>query len=224
MVVAATIRHTMPPDTTDLRDALATLVDHELPEDPIERAQHRALTAALLREAFRRNGMESALVGGGAIEFHAPGVYATDDIDIVVASDREAVNRDAISQVFAALGFAKRGRHWERGTAFVEVPSHVLNDPVEEHEVGNYRLLVVKPEVVLADRVVGFKHWSYTAHGAQAVTLIAALGNDLDDAWLAARLEREDAMDAYTALRALAESERAVNDEVLRELRESLNV
>ncbi len=178
------------PELTDLREALGQVVDGNLPDAPIERARHRALTAAMLREAFRRHGMEVALVGGGAIEFHAPGVYTTDDIDIVITSDRVPVDRDIITHVFNELGFVNRGRHWQRGSAFVEVPSHTLDDPVEEHSLAGYTLLVMKPEVVLADRVVGFKHWDYTAYGAQAVALIAALRDEIDEGWLIRRLER----------------------------------
>jgi len=33
---------------------------------------------------------------------------------------------------------------------------------------------VVKKEVLLRDRVVGFKHWKYTAYGEQAIDMLGA--------------------------------------------------
>ncbi|HEX6039254.1 hypothetical protein [Longimicrobium sp.] len=40
--------------------------------------------AAVLIHALAQAGMRATLVGGGAIEFHAPDSYATTDIDFVV--------------------------------------------------------------------------------------------------------------------------------------------
>jgi hypothetical protein len=42
------------------------------------------LSAAVIATALHKQGMRATLVGGGAIELHAPGVYQTGDIDFVV--------------------------------------------------------------------------------------------------------------------------------------------
>lgn len=47
------------------------------------RPHHEWLAGAIayISEAFRRRGLEVVLVGGGAIELHAPGAYVTGDAD-----------------------------------------------------------------------------------------------------------------------------------------------
>ena len=42
------------------------------------------IAAAVLSELLQQHGMVATLVGGGAIEFYAPGVYTTSDLDFVV--------------------------------------------------------------------------------------------------------------------------------------------
>lgn len=46
--------------------------------------------------------------------------------------------------------------------------------PAEVVRVGEAELRVVKKEVVLRDRLVGFKHWKHTAYGEQAIDMLAA--------------------------------------------------
>ncbi len=203
-------------DLADLRRALDDLLSQPGPDDPIGRAKHRALTAAIICEAFGRRDMEATLVGGGAIEFHAPGAYATDDLDLIVVGGPGVSTRQAAAGVFGDLGFTRRGRHWERDGLFVELPGQSLDDPVDEHVLGGYVLRVVKPEVVLADRIVGFKHWRYTAYGLQAISMLAAFGDALDEAWLLKRLKREDAVDAYRALSEVEAAGRRVTEAELR--------
>lgn len=95
---------------------------------------------------------------------------------------------------------------------FLEVPGNWMSDPIEVITVGPFSLRVVRQEVVLADRIIGFKHWRTTAYGAQAVALLQVLGASLDDRLLRERLQAEDALDAYEALRALAASDMVVRD------------
>jgi hypothetical protein len=69
-------------DLGDLRAQLdGALIDERLrlPERHPERI---AIICAILSEAFRRRGMRVTLVGGGAIEFHLPDAYASDDTDV----------------------------------------------------------------------------------------------------------------------------------------------
>jgi hypothetical protein len=76
---------------------------------------------------------------------------------------------------------------------------------------------------LLRDRVVGFKQWEYTAYGQQAVDMLAAFGDELDEAWLLKELRREASLDALEALRALAESDQRVTEGVLRNLLDRLH-
>ena len=95
--------------------------------------------------------------------------------------------------------------------------------PAEEVRVGDAEFRVVKKEVPLRDRLVGFKHWKHTAYGEQAIDMIAAFGDDLDMSWLVPELERENSLDALEALRELASSQERVTDRVLRDLIDDLN-
>lgn len=156
--------------------------------------------------------MEATLVGGGAIEFYAPETYATSDLDLVV----EGRPRTEIDAALTAFGFDRSGRHWVRGDLFVEVPGTIMSDPVEELSVGGLRLRVVRREVVLADRVIGFKHWGATAYGAQAIALLAALGDIIDERMLRERVKAEDADDALELLWAMARSGAQVGEVDLR--------
>lgn len=54
-------------------------VDPELRDDR-QHARRLVLATAVRSEAFRRYHCRATLVGGGAIEFYAPGAYRTDDI------------------------------------------------------------------------------------------------------------------------------------------------
>src|SRR5262249_10360871 len=120
--------------TEELRHALEKAWESERPH--VERL---TLATAGLQTALREAGMEATLVGGGAVEFHTPDAYITHDIDLVV----ERRTREAIDEVFSALGLARRGRHWVRGDLFVEEPGNHLSEPADEFPVGPYTLRVV---------------------------------------------------------------------------------
>ena len=79
-----------------------------------------------------------------------------------------------------------------------------MAEPVDVVRVGPLSLRVVQREVVLADRIIGFKHWRTTAYGAQAVALLSLFGESLNDDLLRSRVRAEGAEDALQALRELA--------------------
>jgi hypothetical protein len=74
---------------------------------------------------------------------------------------------------------------------------------------------VLRKEILLGERIVGFKHWRYTGYAAQALDMIAAFRNDLDSIILNAYLERENAVDAYRLLQELAASGTSIDEDVL---------
>jgi hypothetical protein len=159
------------------------------------------------------------LVGGSAIEVYAPGIFKSGDIDLVIQDVKAPGGvRERAGAVFQALGFRSVGRHWKRDDLFVEVPSTTVDEPTELVRVGAFVLRVVWKEVLLADRVVGFKHWRHTGYGQQAIDMIAAFGDSLDLSFLMPRLEREGAADAFEQLKALALTQEAVTEDVLQAL------
>jgi len=196
-----------------LSDELQKIVSPGLARDPIRHAEQIATIAGVLYRAFDDSGLRSVVVGGSAIEIHAPGTYVSGDIDLVV--ERLQQQDVEIDDVFSSLGFQRKGRHWRIGDLFVEVPSRILSDPSEVMRVGNAVFEVVRREVVLADRIVGFRQWEVHAWGQQAIDLLAAFGDDLDEGWLRRKLESEGSLDALDPLRTLAESQEPVSREVL---------
>jgi hypothetical protein len=128
-------------------------------EDPIEHARQVAEVAAVLEAAFSAAGFMVTVVGGSAIEIHAPGIHRSGDIDLVLR--RLHSGQATQEEIFRGLGFRKAGRHWRHGdTLFVELVSGPVAGPEEMVRVGEAQFRVVKKEVVLRDRVVGFKHWA----------------------------------------------------------------
>ena len=197
----------------ELRD----LFDRTLASDQ-PHVEKLTVAAAVISELLRQHGMQATLVGGGAIEFYASDVYTTSDIDLVV----EGRTRHDLDVALTDFGFSRRGRHWVLGDVFVEVPGHVMPDPVEVVSVGSLTLRLVRREVVLADRIIGYRHWAATAYGAQAIALLALFGASLDEHMLRKRVRTEGAEDALDALRTLAEQDVVVSEEELRRLLERL--
>jgi len=93
-------------DLREMLDAvLASKSDH---------APRLAKSAAIVCEALRREGLEATVVGGAAIELHAPDAYATHDLDLVV-SGRFSIDWSAVqARTFQSLGFTRSARHWVR--------------------------------------------------------------------------------------------------------------
>jgi hypothetical protein len=199
-----------------LRAQLQTILGPGLSADPLQHAGQVARVAAVLHEAFMEAGLRSTVVGGSAIELHAPGVYLSGDLDLVV--ERIRPDAGSLESVFASLGFQRYGRHWTIGDLFVEVPSTRLSDPAEWMRVGSALLRVVTKEVVVADRIIGFRQWGVLAYGQQAIDLLAAFGDELDDAWLQEKLQGEGSEDALDPLHTLARGDAPVTDAVLRDV------
>lgn len=199
-----------------LREQLRSIVASGLSADPLEHAGQVARIAGVLHQAFGEAGLRSTIVGGSAIELHAPGVYLSGDIDVVV--ERLKNETSQLEAVFKSLGFERRGRHWRIGDLFVEVPSRTLDDPSEFMRVDDVVFEIVKKEVVLADRIVGFRQWEVLAWGQQAIDLLAAFAAEVDEAWLRGKLEREGSLDALEPLRTLAAGDEPVSEGTLREL------
>jgi len=194
----------------DLRPMLDEVLASET-----EHVRRLAKSAAIISEALRREGLEATVVGGSAIELHAPDAYATSDLDLVV-TQRFGIDWNEVQlRVFRSLGFEKNARHWVRDDLWVEVPSTSLSDPYVTILSDPFPVRIVAKEVVLADRIVGFKYWGVTAYGVQAIAMLSAFGSELNEGMLSAHLQREQAVDAYIALRRLKDAGAPVTEEQL---------
>jgi len=206
--------------THELKTALDAVIE-DTAQPHVERL---SITAAIVSEALRLEGLEATLVGGAAIEFYSPGAYVTSDIDLVVERQRPGPSLEpALARTFASLGFERTGRHWTRDDVFVEVPGTQVTNPTVTFAVGPYQLRVLRKEILLGERIVGFKHWRYTAYAAQALDMLAAFRDDLDSIILNAYLERENAVDAYRLLEELAASGTSIDEDVLQAQLERLH-
>lgn len=209
------------PSLDELRAELRDLLSEDLADEAIKHARQVARIAGILQSAFSAAGFEITLVGGAAIEIHAPGIHRSGDLDVVIEQRRDQSERH--DRVFRDLGFSRAGRHWQYGKQlFIELVPGPVAGPAEDVRVGDAEFRVVKKEVVLRDRLVGFKHWEHTAYGQQAIDMLAAFGHELDMSWLGPELERENATDALHALRSIAASNEPVTDQKLRRLIEDL--
>ncbi len=194
--------------TSDLKHLLQSALASDRPH-----VEKLTIAAATISEVLRQRGMTATLVGGGAIEFYASDTYTTSDIDLVV----EGRSRKDLDAALTEFGFTRHGRHWILGELLVEVPGNWMSDPTEIVAVGPLTLRVVKKEVVLADRIIGFKHWRATAYGAQAIAMLVLFGSLLDEQLLVNRVRSEGAEDALTILRELAASGKGVGEDQLRD-------
>jgi hypothetical protein len=188
-------------------------------------ATRLALVTAALSEAFRRSECRATLVGGGAVEFYVPGVFTTDDIDLVIEGVGRLPDRPLLDAVFSALGFHKMpDRHWSRDDLFVDVPGMLIEDPVEETQVGAYRLRVVTREALIVGRILEYDQTGSLPRAKQAILLLQRLEDRIDRRALMTLLRRERAAKAYVVLHRLAQqSELAITDDALIEAREQLH-
>jgi hypothetical protein len=154
------------------------------------------LSAAVIATALAQAGMRATLVGGAAIEYHAPSAYSTGDLDFVV----EGRDRAAINDVLTGLGMRQHGRHWILHDLYVEVPGNYFSETADVIKVGPLALSVIRKEYVLGDRIIGFRWWRYAGYALQAIDMLAALGSELDDPALRAHLRKEGAEDTYDLL------------------------
>ena len=67
------------PGLTDLREQLEDELRGPPAASPRAHARRLTIVSTPLCEAFRRHGLSAMLVGGSALEFHAPGAYVTGD-------------------------------------------------------------------------------------------------------------------------------------------------
>lgn len=182
----------------ELRLKLQRALAEGIAEDPLPHAFQVAEVMGVLHEAFEQAGFQVVLVGGGAIEIHAPGIYRSGDLDLGITQLWEARAKE--SEVFEQLGLERVGRHWRQDGLLVEVPATRVSDPTELVNVRGSVFRVVAKEVVLRDRIVGYKYWGVTAYGDQAIRMLSAFGQELDWSWLRRELERERSWDALEAL------------------------
>jgi hypothetical protein len=186
----------------ELRSRLARVLAEGLSEDPVEHARQVSTTAGILSEAFDARGFRVTLVR--CDRTHTRGCRR--------AGSRLCRARTRTHGQALASGRSVCRNHTWAGFR-----------TTEEVQVGDAVFHIVRKEVLVRDRVVGFKHWRHTAYGDQAIAMLIAFGEDLDMEWLGPELAREGARDAWDALRDLATSAGPVTHERLLALIDELH-
>lgn len=116
------------------------------------------------------------LVGGAAVELYTGGGYSTGDLDFVGSVSQ------AVADAFESAEFERRGRHWvhEEGRVFIEFPAAALDEGEASVALDfrGYRVIVVEPEALVADRLAAWQAWESAG--------------DAVNAWLVARSQKLD--------------------------------
>ena len=142
------------------------------------------------------------MIGGLAVEFWTHGAYSTSDIDLYLP------HGPAVDDLFAEIGFEKRGRHWvhEAADLYVEAPASF---PANDEEVAEATLtsgqvvLLLSPEDILIYRLHEFLGTGHSDAVEQGIALLAS--RDLDAARLRRRAEAESLLPTLSALEAISQ-------------------
>lgn len=178
--------------------------------------------AGAVAAALRAIGYEPVVVGGSAATIHAPEVYRSSDVDMIVQAGIS--DPRAVVAAMAALGFSLRSSMFFHESnpytvEFVPSPVSVANDIIEDFariDTAFGPVLVLHAEDAVCDRLNKFVAWNDLDSLDVAVAL--ARKCDVDLAKIAAFIERNGVgidRDAYVAgherfLRELARTQRTI--------------
>lgn len=133
-----------------LRERLRAITSEGPATNPRRHAEQVARIAGVLHEAFEAASLRVTLVGGSAIEVHAPGIYKSGDLDILVRAHGGRRRRTEVAAVFEGLGFRREGRLWWIDDFVVDEHGDDLEDEVEFMRLGDAVFEVLSKEAVLA--------------------------------------------------------------------------
>ncbi|NJL19306.1 MAG: hypothetical protein HC901_03235 [Bdellovibrionaceae bacterium] len=103
----------------DLRQKLAEIANE------FDICKKQMFTAALVCEAFSRNGFEGIIVGGSAIEFYTDGAYMSGDVDICWdGRTPQPTPRDKV-RIMSELGGAGGVRSFILGGLYIDLLNEV---------------------------------------------------------------------------------------------------
>lgn len=214
------------PSWERLREELHRVAAREQPDDPVEHARCVTEIARLLSLAFEKVGVSPVVVGGSALEIHAPGVDKSDDIDIVaegIGLANDVISAPEVEEVATKLEIEREGRLLFIDNWVIDLVGRTLEGEPDSLDTGDGTILVLAQEDVIADRIRIFLHWDDVSAGLQAAELIGVLGDDLDWKRLEEQcLEHSEERSAVGQLRQLIDSGDEINRKRLQEIQEEL--
>ena len=167
-----------------------------LKKEPIE-LRKKTLLLAYLFGKLSKQGVESCLVGGEAVELYTAGQFRTGDIDIT-ASDESVAEK-----LLVRLGFKREGMIWLNEGLRIAVqivaryPSRT--EKVRSIEVDGVILKVVGVEDLIVDRLVAAKFWRSNSKldTEQAAVLLYNFKKSIDLEYLRERVSEERVEDFF---------------------------
>lgn len=127
--------------------------------------ERQLYVAAAISCSFEKEGIYAVLVGGTVVEYYTAGEYTTGDIDMVLPP----LEKREVEKVMQELGFERFEdyRHWlhPKIPVPVEFPpgplqiGHLPVQEVNEIEIGEVKLKILKVEDILLDRLIMAQEW-----------------------------------------------------------------
>jgi len=148
--------------------------------------ERQLYAAAAISCSFEKEGVYAVLVGGTVVEYYTAGEYTTGDIDMVLPP----LEKREVEKVMQELGFERFEdyRHWlhPKIPVPVEFPpgplqiGHLPVQEVNEIEIGEVKLKILKVEDILLDRLIMAQEWKDLQAQAQSEMLMIAHYVEID--------------------------------------------
>lgn len=133
------------------------------------RPERTAALARWVQNLYTPGEDRPVLVGGAAMELYTGGAYITGDLDFV------GTVPPAVAGALKEAGFRQFGSQWihEQERVFFVFQDKTLErgGKAVERYFGVYRVLVIRPEDLLVDRLVSWRYCESPLHGVQAYLL-----------------------------------------------------
>lgn len=129
------------------------------------------------------------LVGGSAVELYTRGRAMSLDLDLIGDISQ-------IAPILIGQNFKRTGRHFHKGSIYIEVPSGSLQG--EKSIILEYngkKIRVISVEDLIVDRLCGCKFWKSEYDCEHASMLLESYKNKLDMEYLNERARVEDVLE-----------------------------
>jgi len=151
-----------------------------------KKLERQLYVAAAISGSFEEKDIYAVLVGGTVVEYYTAGGYTTGDIDMVLPP----LEKREVEKVMQELGFERFEdyRHWlhPKIPVPVEFPpgplqiGHLPVQEVNEIEIGEVKLKILKVEDILLDRLIMAQEWKDFQAQAQSEMLMIAHYVEID--------------------------------------------
>ncbi|MBS7625767.1 UbiD family decarboxylase [Candidatus Bathyarchaeota archaeon] len=155
--------------------------------------KRKLLAVGYLTDRLARQGVETYLVGGGAVEVYTSGQFITGDIDLVVSDREKAV------KLLKSLGFRQVSRTWinlDLNMAIDIVGSNLSGskEKIRTVELAGLTINLEGVEDLIVKRLYSYKFWRQKIDLDQAVVLLKNY-EDIDTEYLRRKAAEQQVID-----------------------------